>query len=109
MVVSDGGGVGSWFFLLMLEEEEEYFVVDRSPGFGFHMWNEVHVAGRWLPLDAVLPPDPKRPGIGAAHLKLTHSRLPDGTGLSELISVAAIQGKLEMKVRDVQYKHATDR
>jgi hypothetical protein len=43
----------------------------RDHGFAFHMWDEVWVHDRWVPLDATWGVG----GIGAAHLKLKHAAL----------------------------------
>ena len=40
-------------------------------GFAYHMWNEVWIADRWVPLDATLGLG----GIGADHIKLGDSNL----------------------------------
>ncbi len=42
-----------------------------TQSFGYHMWNELWIGDRWVPLDATLG----RGGIGAAHLMLTDSDL----------------------------------
>src|SRR5205085_10073789 len=42
--------------------------VEQLKGFGYHMWTEAYLDGRWIPLDATLG----RGGIGPAHLKLSH-------------------------------------
>lgn len=65
--------------------------VERYQGFGFHMWTEVNLRDRWLPLDATLG----RGGIGGAHLKLADTSLAGGGGALEcLVPVAKIMGRL---------------
>lgn len=67
-------------------------------GFAFHMWNEVYVADRWLPLDATLG----QGGIGPAHLTLLTTNLADdasgGDSLAALLPVAQVMGQLEIEV-----------
>jgi len=66
--------------------------------FLYHMWNEVHVAGRWIPLDATLG----RGGIGAAHLKVTHTNLEGASAYSTLLPVAHVAGRLKIEIDNVQ-------
>jgi len=68
------------------------------PGFGFHMWNELYAADRWIPLDATLG----RGGIGAAHLKLTHSNLAAASAFSSFLPVAQVAGKLKIQIEEVE-------
>ncbi len=63
-------------------------------GFAYHMWTEVYVNGRWIPLDATLG----RGGIGAAHLKLADSSLKGATAYSSFLPVAKVLGKLKIEV-----------
>lgn len=67
-------------------------------GFAFHMWTEVYVADRWLPLDATLG----QGGTGPAHLTLLTTNLADdatgGDSLAALLPVAQVMGQLEIEV-----------
>ncbi|MBL9124808.1 MAG: transglutaminase family protein, partial [Planctomycetaceae bacterium] len=67
-------------------------------GFGFHMWNEVYIAGHWIPLDATLA----RGGIGAGHIKLAHSNLQDASALGCFLPVAQVLGRLKIDVLEVK-------
>jgi hypothetical protein len=69
-----------------------------QPSFGFHMWDEVYVADRWIPLDATLA----RGGIGAAHLKLAHTSLASASAFTSFLPVAQVAGKLRIKVAEVE-------
>jgi len=72
--------------------------VPRFQAFGFHMWDEVWIADRWVPLDATLG----RGGIGAGHITLQHSNFAaDQTG-SALLSVLQVMKQLKLQVLDVQ-------
>jgi transglutaminase-like putative cysteine protease len=70
--------------------------VDRQ--FLYHMWSEVFVDGRWIPLDGTLA----RGGIGAAHLKLSHSNLQGASAFSAMLPVAQVAGRLRIEILDVE-------
>jgi Transglutaminase-like superfamily len=63
-------------------------------GFAYHMWNEVWIADRWVPMDATLG----QGGIGADHIKLGDSNLAGGSPLADLLSVIQVFGRLELEV-----------
>lgn len=63
-------------------------------GFAYHMWTEVYVNDRWIPLDATLG----KAGIGAAHLKLADSNLNGANAYSSFLPVAKVIGKLKIEV-----------
>jgi hypothetical protein len=69
-----------------------------GPAFAYHMWNEVHVDGRWIPLDATLA----RGGADAAHLKLGHSNLEGVSAFGSFLPVAQVAGRLEIEVLEVE-------
>ena len=78
------------------------YVQDKQ-AFGYHMWTEVFVDGRWLPLDATLG----KGGIGASHLKLSDSNLGDsGAGgqstFTGLLAVMQVVGRLKISVLEAQ-------
>ena len=68
--------------------------VEAASAFGYHMWTEVYVADRWLPLDATLG----RGGIGGGHLKLAHSNLRDGDAYASFVPVVQVLGQVEIEV-----------
>jgi transglutaminase-like putative cysteine protease len=70
----------------------------NEPVYGYHMWNEVYVNDRWIPLDATLA----RGGAGAARLKLTDSNLDGADALSCFLPVAQVAGRLKIEVLEVQ-------
>ncbi|MEX2173856.1 MAG: transglutaminase family protein [Pirellulaceae bacterium] len=63
-------------------------------GFAYHMWNEVWIGDRWVPLDGTLGLG----GVGADRLKLADSSLAGSTGFSDLLAVLAVFGRLELEV-----------
>lgn len=72
--------------------------VERSRSLAYHMWNEVYLEGRWIPIDATLA----RGGIGGAHLQLAHSSLQGATAYSSFLPVLKIAGRLRVAVEDEQ-------
>jgi hypothetical protein len=70
--------------------------VEAAHAFGYHMWTEVFINDRWIPLDATLA----KGGIGAGHLKLFSSNL-NGTGAySSFLPVAKVLGRLKIELLD---------
>ena len=68
----------------------------RDQGFAYHMWNEVWIDDLWRPLDATMA----QGGIGAGHLKVTHSRLAGANALGTLLPVIRVLGQLEIEYVD---------
>jgi hypothetical protein len=67
-------------------------------GFAYHMWNEVWINDRWIPLDPTLGLG----GIGADHIKLGDSNLSGGSPLADLLNVIQVFGRLELEVLEVE-------
>jgi transglutaminase-like putative cysteine protease len=72
--------------------------VPAAQGFGYHMWNEVWLDGRWTALDSTLD----RPAIGAAHLKLDHSSLEGTAAFSTFLSLTQVIGQLKIEILEVE-------
>jgi len=66
-------------------------------GFAYHMWNEVWIADRWIPMDPTLGLG----GIGADHIKLGDSNLAGTAPLADLLSVIQVFGQLELNVIEI--------
>ncbi len=66
--------------------------------FGYHMWNEVFIQERWIPVDATLA----RGGIGAAHLKLAHHSLDGAAAYTSFLPVAQVAGRLKIDVLEAE-------
>lgn len=66
-------------------------------GFAYHMWNEVWIRDRWIPLDATLG----RGGIGAAHIKLTDSNLHGAGAYSTFLPVLHVMGQLQVEITQI--------
>ena len=60
--------------------------VPAERGFAFHMWNEVWVNRRWVPLDAMLG----RGGVGAARLKVADTNLAGASPYAALLPVVPV-------------------
>lgn len=67
-------------------------------GFAYHMWTEVWTDQHWISLDATLG----RGGIGAGHLKITHSNLEGSESLSAFLPVFKLLGQLQLEILDVE-------
>lgn len=67
-------------------------------GFAFHMWNEVHVLGRWYPLDATLG----QGRISATHIKLADTNLAGSAPLAALLPVAQLLGDVKLQVLEIE-------
>lgn len=72
--------------------------VEPAQAFGYHMWTEVYVDGRWTPLDATLA----QGGIGPTHLKLAHSNLEGASAYSAFLPVVRVLGQLHIDVLDYE-------
>ena len=75
-----------------------YADVKDQPGFAFHMWTEVLIRGRWLPLDAMLG----QGEIGATHLKIADQSWHDVRTLTPLFPVVRVLNRLSIEVIQVE-------
>jgi transglutaminase-like putative cysteine protease len=66
--------------------------------FGYHMWDEVYVDGRWMAIDATLG----QGGIGAAHLELAHSSLQGASAYSAFLPVIQVIGQLKIQIEEFE-------
>jgi transglutaminase-like putative cysteine protease len=69
-----------------------------NQSFVYHMWNELWLGDRWVPMDSTLG----RGGIGAAHLKLTDSNLAGAQAYSCFLPVAQVIGQLKIEILEVE-------
>ena len=72
--------------------------LESQRAFFYHMWTEVYVDKRWIPIDGTLA----QGGIGAAHLKIAQSNLKDATAYSAFLPVMQVVGRLSIKVVDAK-------
>jgi hypothetical protein len=73
-------------------------LVYQDQKFLYHMWDEVYLGGRWIPLDATLA----QGGIGGAHLKLAHSNLEGASAYASVLPVAQVAGRLKIELLEVE-------
>ena len=75
--------------------------VTSLSSFAGHMWTEVFVDGRWIPLDATMA----QGGIRAAHIKLFNSSFADDGPVpaASFLPLINIIGKIEIEVVEVKY------
>lgn len=71
-----------------------YADVKKEPCFAFHMWTEVWIKGRWIPIDATLG----RGSIGAAHLKITDHSWHDERTMTPILPVIRVVGRVSIDV-----------
>jgi hypothetical protein len=70
----------------------------RDQAFFYHMWTEVYIDNRWIPLDATIG----KGGTGADRLKLAHSNLKGASAYSSFLPVAQVMGRMKIEVLDDQ-------
>jgi len=75
-----------------------YSNTKTGPAMGFHMWTEVWVQGQWIPLDATLG----KGFVGATHLKVTDHSWHDTRGLTPLLPLMRVLGKMQVEVVSAQ-------
>lgn len=69
-----------------------------AKGFAFHMWNEVWIDNRWVPLDAISA----RGGTGVDRIKLLVSNLNDVDAMAAMLPIVNVIGQLELEVESVE-------
>jgi hypothetical protein len=74
-----------------------YVDMPRGPVFGFHMWTEVWVRGRWVAIDATFG----RHFVGATHLKVLDHSWHDVQSLTPLLPLVRVVGKASIEVVSV--------
>lgn len=71
-----------------------YADVKGAPCFAFHMWTEVWIKGRWIPIDATLG----KGYVGATHLKITDHSWHDERTMTPLFPVIRVVGRVNIEV-----------
>ena len=79
-----------------------FVYADSLEAFGGHMWTEVFINGKWIPLDATLG----RGGIGAAHIKLADTGFQDNETppTASFLPILRVIGNMSLIVKTVTYK-----
>jgi hypothetical protein len=70
----------------------------KEKGFAYHMWNEVYLDDRWVPLDATLGEG----RVSADHLKLADSDLRDASGLAPFMPVQKVLGQIKIDLVEAE-------
>jgi hypothetical protein len=66
--------------------------VKEQSGFGFHMWDEVYVNGRWVAID----PAWNQSTVDAVHIKLSETSLEGVAPFEAFTPVIRVMGKMEI-------------
>ncbi len=76
------------------------YVEDRQGKgvFGFHMWTEVWINGKWLGLDGTLGEG----SVGAGHIKISDHSWHEVQSLTPLLPVARVLGKMSIEILDAK-------
>jgi hypothetical protein len=69
-----------------------------SRGFAYHMWTDVWIKDRWIPIDGTLGLG----GIGAGHLAVSHSNLEGVDSLTQFLPVLQLIGNLKLELVSVE-------
>jgi transglutaminase-like putative cysteine protease len=75
-----------------------YADVKTVPCFAFHMWTEVWIKGRWIPIDATLG----KGYVGATHLKITDSSWHDQRTMTPIFPVIRVVGRVSIDILSAQ-------
>lgn len=75
-----------------------YLEQDGKGTFAYHMWDELYLGKRWIPMDGTQA----KGGIGAAHLKIAHTSLQGSSAFSSFLPVANVAGRLKVRVEQVE-------
>lgn len=77
--------------------------VDQALGqrkiFGYHMWTQAWLGGRWVDLDATLGADTP---FDATHITLGASDMDDANWTNDIVELAPMMGALEIEVQRVK-------
>lgn len=71
-----------------------YADVKGAPVFAFHMWTEVWVNRRWIPIDATLG----KGYVGATHLKITDHSWHDERTMTPIFPVVRVVGRVSIDI-----------
>jgi hypothetical protein len=72
--------------------------VDHLGGFGYHMWNEVYVNGRWVALDSSFD----QSAVDATHIKLSDSSLDGVAPFESFLPVVRVMGKMNIEPIEIR-------
>jgi hypothetical protein len=67
--------------------------------FGYHMWTQVHIDGRWVDIDAAM----RQTDCDPTHIAVTLMPLNDEGMLDQVMSLLPLLGHLEIEVLEVEH------
>jgi hypothetical protein len=70
----------------------------EKQAFAYHMWTQVYVSDRWIPIDGTLA----KGGIGAGHLELAHSNMAGVAAYESFLPVIEVIGRLQVHLLPAQ-------
>lgn len=68
---------------------------DQQQVFGYHMWTQAWIDGRWVDYDAVLPAGVR---YDATHITVGTSLMNDGGWVNDFVKLAPLMGQLSIEV-----------
>jgi hypothetical protein len=75
-----------------------YAAGGSRPAFAFHMWTEVWIKGRWVPIDATLG----RGYVGATHLKVTDHSWSETLTMAPVLPLIRVLHRVRIEVMSVE-------
>lgn len=66
--------------------------------FGYHVWTQAHVNGRWIDLDATIGGTP----FDAAHIALSSTAMREGEFVNAMVEIAPLIGALRIEVEEIR-------
>jgi hypothetical protein len=66
--------------------------------FAYHMWTEVFIQERWMPIDGTLA----KGGVGAGHLQLGHSNMTGVSAYASFLPAMQVIGQLHLELLDAE-------
>ncbi|MBN2563576.1 MAG: transglutaminase family protein [Phycisphaerae bacterium] len=71
---------------------------DEENAFGYHMWTQVYIDGRWVDIDAAL----RQTDVDPTHIALSLMPLNDEGMLEQAMTLLALIGRLQIEVIEVE-------
>ncbi|MCB9854975.1 MAG: transglutaminase domain-containing protein [Phycisphaerales bacterium] len=71
---------------------------DGPMDFGFHMWTQVYIHGKWIDIDAAM----RQTDCDTTHIAISLIPLGDGDLMGEIWSIVPMLGQLDIEVVDVK-------
>ena len=68
--------------------------LDQQNIFGYHMWAQAWIDGKWVDMDATTP----NTVFDAAHIAMVASDTDDGNTMNDLVKLAPLIGRLKINV-----------